>query len=454
MIRVPARRLCALLLPLLLLPAAATAAATPSGQGPAAPRTVTLRNGARVLLAPDARAAAVSVAFWVEAGLRDERPGALGLSHLAEHLSARGVTPGGDAELRRHIEALGGRTASFTSGDFTCFTHTVPRAALERVLELEAGRFGARPTAAMLEQDRASTREEILLRGRTNPLERPLLELYAAAFPGHPYRWPVLGSEEDLARITLKDGEAFLRARYAPDQTLITIVGDFDPDQALGYLRRHIEGIRARGGRRGPAGDLAAPERRRSVTGSLQVPVLAVGWRVPAGGADDAAALDLLSALLTGAGEGRLTRRLVEQEGSCLIARSGRDRRRDATLFWTVAVARPGQDSAAVERSLIEEVEGLAAEPVAGETLDGARRRLEVAMLLGRQSASDRGQALGTAQLVAGDWRDADLQLERLRSLTPSDLQRAAARTLVAARRTVVWLAAAPPGGGVGEGRP
>jgi zinc protease len=424
---------------------------------PSGARQLTLRNGARVLLVPDPGAAAVGVAVWIEAGVKYERPGGIGISHLAEHLSMRGIAPGGESELRRRIGAVGGSIASFTTADFSCFAYTVPRAALEQVLQLEAGRFTARPTQAMLDSDRAATREEIRGRARVNPFDRPLQHLYGAAFATHPYRWPVLGSDEDLARITLKDCEEFLSTRYAPDQALITVVGNFDPDEAVGFLRRHVEPVARRGGRRAPASREAEPggERRRVVSGDLPVPVLVVGWRVPAGAdATDAAALDLVSALLSGGRSARLFGRLVAGDQTCLFARTGRDRQRDATVFWAAAAVRPGSDSSAVEGSLVSEIEKLAGEPVGGEELDRARRYLELAMLLGRQSAGDRGQTLGTAQMVAGDWRDADRQLERLRALTPADVQQAAARTLAAARRTVVWSTASASGSGETGGRP
>src|SRR5512134_2125355 len=116
--------------------AAVRAATDPPASG--APQSLTLGNGVRVLLAPDPRAAAVDVAVWVEAGVRYERPGIVGISHLFEHLTSMGVAPGGDDELRRRIAALGGHSAAYTAADFTCYTHTVPRAALESVVRLEA----------------------------------------------------------------------------------------------------------------------------------------------------------------------------------------------------------------------------------------------------------------------------------------------------------------------------
>jgi zinc protease len=440
---------------LLLSCAALAAAAThalPAPAGAAESRSLTLKNGLRVLLVPDPRATAVDVSVWVQAGVRYERPGKLGISHLAEHLSSRGATPGGADELRRRIEAEGGTTAAYTTADFTCYTHTVPRAALAMVLRLEAGRFGLRPTQAMLDQERAVVREENRARARANPLERGLQRLYATAFATHPYRWPVLGSDDDLQRITLGECEDFLRTRYTPDQVFIAIVGDFDPDQASDELRRGFEPLRQRGESRTAAAEPEPNGERRAVEGGeLQVPMVIVGWRVPTGATGDAPALDLISILLSRGPAARLNLRRVGGEQLSLFAQTGRDRRRDATMFWAAAAARSAGDTAAVERRLLSEIETLATEPVSGEELDRARRQLEVALLLGRQSARDRGQVLGTSQMNAGDWRDADRQLERLRSLTPADLQAAAARTLIAARRTVVWMS---PGtaGATGEG--
>jgi len=91
-------------------------------------------------------------------------------------------------------------------------------------------------------------------------------------------------------------------------------------------------------------------------------------------------------------------------------------------------------------------------EPIPGDELDRAHKQLEMALLTERQIAADRGQAMGAAQMIAGDWRDADRQFARLRTLTPGDLQQAAARTLTSSRRAVVWLSAAPAGADPGAG--
>jgi zinc protease len=160
-----------------------------------------------------------------------------------------------------------------------------------------------------------------------------------------------------------------------------------------------------------------------------------------------------MSALLWRGSSARLSQRLVGGTQLARFAQTGRDGRRHATVFWAAAAPRSAADSAAVEHELIAEIERLATEPVSGEELDRARRQLEVGLLLARQSARDRGQVLGASSMLTGDQSDADRQLDRLRTLTPADLQKAASRTLVASRRAVVWETPAPAGteSGVGQ---
>jgi zinc protease len=432
--------MCLLLLATLGVAPAARAAA------PAAPRTLTLANGMRVVLAPDARDGMVDVSVWYATGARYERSGSIGISHLFERLSSYGAVPGGTAEIRRTIEATGGNSTSYTGPDFTCYTHTVPRDAVDLALRLEAGRFALKPTAVMLDTERAIIRDELRVSAHTNPLERGMQRIYATAMPSHPYRWPVLGSDADLQRITVKQCEEFEKTRYAPDQALVVMVGNFDPDQATESLKRAFEPIRRRGRIEKPAIPADQTRQLRAYdTVDVQVTVIMVGWRVPAAAATDGPALDLISTLLTRGASARLGRRRTAEDTIGLFAQTGRDQRRETNLFWAASAARSAADSTAIEHWLVGEVERMATEPVSGEDLDRARRQLSLALLMQRQTTRDRGQALGTSAMAGGDWGEADRHLKRLESLTPADLQAAAARTLVAAHRTVVWIM---PGGG------
>jgi predicted Zn-dependent peptidase len=270
------------------------------------------------------------------------------------------------------------------------------------------------------------------------------------AWPAHPYRWPVIGLDEDLARISLADCQTFYLDHYAPNNATVTIVGRFDPDQALLAAKRWLEPLK----RRRVANDAAraepAQKTERRAFERMDVPlsVVLAGWKAPGHPDPDSPAFSLLSRILTGGPDARLQRALTAEPLRCVLVQGVLDDRRDGALLCAVAMLRPGADSARVERVLVEEVEKLAREPVAEEELERARRQEEIGTLLAWQTVRGRAEALGSAQLVEGDWRAAALRLERVRRLTAADLQRAAARVLIPGGRNVLWVAPVDPRGG------
>jgi len=417
-------------------------------------RSVTLDNGLRVLLAPDSLAGALDVAVWYGAGTRYERAGLSGLTHLMERRMFGGSPRYAAGEHRRLVQAEGGTVNTFTTPDASCFFQTVPAEALDLALRLEADRAGGlKLTQAGLDRERRLARERRKPLAVNTPVARGLRRLYATAFEGHPYGWPVTGLEPDLDRLTLAAWEAYQRERYVPGNAVLTVVGRFDPDQALQLVRRHFGPLPPRAV---PASKPAAPapqdgERRATERTEGEIPVVLVGWRAPGGADRSSVALEVVSRVLT-SGSG-LRRVLLRPPAPCLAVEGAFDVRRDASLMYVAAALRPGADSAAVERALLAECEKLAMEPVDAAELDRAKREVELALLLEWETAHGRAQRLGRAEAVYGDYRLEAERLQRLRELAPDDLMRAAAAVLRPDQRSVVWLTPAKAAGGEARGK-
>ena len=443
--------------------AAAPVPAVPAVAPAADVRLVTLKNGMRLLLAPDSTAVAVDVAVWYRAGTVHEREGISGISQLFEHLLFAGSGTYGPQEHDRLVQAEGGSAGAYTTSDYSCTYQTVPSGALELVLKLEADRIGSlRLTADALEAGKRMVREERRRRAGASLSGSAFEALARLAWPAHPYRWPIFGLDEDLTRISLADCQAFYLDHYAPNNATMTIVGRFDPDQALRMAKRWLEPLK----RRRVADDAARAEpvqrtaRRAFERMDVPLGMVLVGWKVPGHADPDSPALSLLSRILTGGPASRLQRTLKAEPLRCALVQGVLDDRRDGALLCALAVLRPGADSAKVESALVEEVEKLAREPVGEEELERVQRQEEIGTLIDWQSVRGRAEALGAAQLVQGDWRAAALRLERGRRITPADLQRVAARVLVPGGRNVLWVAplnppaVVPAGSGGGVRRP
>ncbi len=411
---------------------------------PLAARTVTLSNGLTLLLAPDTTATTVDLAVWYPAGSGIEPAGQSGITHAVEHLMFRGSAHVPAGEHARRIQAEGGTANAVTTPDYTCTWQTLPPAALPLAFELEADRiagltFGDDALAA----EKRAIDQERQGRAGASPLARGLEQLYLTAYPAHPYRWPVIGAAGDMANIDKAACQAWLQQHYGPERALVTVVGNFDPAAAQSLARRWLEPIP----RHGAADRLAittvpaaAGPRFSATRADVGVPVVAVGWQAPGDASRDALPLALLARMAAGRPGALLDRTLVQQKNELLAVQSGFDGRRQGTLLFVVAAARPGADSAAVVDDLTAAMEAFASQPPTAEALERARHQEETAALFSWQTARRRAEVLGAAAMVDGDAGAGQARLERLRALTPEDLQAAARRVLVPAHRTTVWI--------------
>lgn len=408
----------------------------------ALPRVVTLRNGLQLLLAPDSSAQAVDVAVWYPTGSAAEPAGRSGITHLFERMLFRGSAHVPDGDHLRRVLAEGGTANARTTADYTCRWQTLPPAALGLAFELEADRIAALAlTAANLAAEKRAIEDG--QRAQQNPVTVALEQLYATAWRDRPYRRPVTGLPGDLERITLADCQAWQRARFGPERATVSVVGRFDPDEAVRLARRWLEPIARTGPGRepAPAGSAPAPPAARAVQRvDVPVAVLALGWRGQGGAAADALPLALLSRMVSGRPESPLDYTLVQRKQEALFVQSGFDGRRDGALFYAVAVARPGADTTAIERDAVAAIEQLAESPPPADAVERARLEEETATLFAWQTARNRADALGAAAMTGGDPAGALARLARLRALTAADLQEVARRTFTAAHRSVAWV--------------
>lgn len=425
-----------------------------------APRRATLPNGLTVLLAPDSTAVAVEVGVWYQGGARSEPTDLSGVTQILARLMYRGSLkyPSGD-----HARLLLNEGASLNTQvhpDYSCFSETVPPAALELALRLEADRMrGLRPTEEDFQTARAMLGQQQM--EGSSLLDHGVERLYALSFRGDPYGRPVLGMPQDLSGLTLADVQRYYRASFGPENAVLTLVGRFDPTAALAIVRRTFGPVArgaaapAKGKPKPRAGTRAVPEqrgeRRETEEVRAQAALVFAGWRAPGYADPDGPALEVVSRILTGGDHARLAQTEVGPNATFLRTQGGFERSRAAGLFYCVAAVKPTSDTAKAESELVSLIERLATEPPSAAELEKARHQIESEILFGWQAVRVRAQALGTAQLLGGDYRLAQARLEKIRTLTARDVQRAASRVLTPDGRSVVWLVP-PAGAGETEG--
>jgi predicted Zn-dependent peptidase len=281
----------------------------------------TLRNGLRVVVAPDRSAPVVGVAVLYDVGFRSEPLGRTGFAHLFEHLMFQGSANLEKLEHFRYVQASGGMFNGSTHLDYTNYFEVLPSNAFERGLFLEADRMRSpRITEENLDNQISVVKEEI----RVNVLNRPYggfpwLVLPPVLFDTFPNAHNGYGGFEDLQNATAEDASAFFDSYYAPANAVLGVAGDVDADRAIELIEQHFGGIRRR--KKPPRQNFGEPmlsaERRETVTDALApMPAVALGYRVPNPGDDLHSYLAnvLLAEILSDGDASRLQRSLVQSK--------------------------------------------------------------------------------------------------------------------------------------------
>ena len=390
---------------------------------------VTLDNGLRVLLLEDHRSPIVTVQTWYRVGSRNEARGATGIAHFLEHLMFRGTARYGPGEFARLVERNGGQDNAFTSQDVTSYYVNLAADRLDLVLDLEADRMhNLLLDAKIIAAEREVVIEERRTRTEDDPGGALGEEVSAIAFRAHPYGQPIIGWPTDLTRITPEEIRAFYRTYYVPNNALLVVVGDFKAAEVLAKVRATFGAV-PRGPEPPPVLAVEPPqssERRLTVQRPAELPIVYLGYPVPNQKSPDAAALELLSVILSGGRTSRLYRDLVHERQLALEA--GGDYSYfalDPSLFWFWATPLPGQTAETLEKELLGHMERLKREPVSDLELTRAKNQIESAFVFQEDSIHRRASLLARFELIGGYARQGDY-LASIRAVSAADLQRVA----------------------------
>jgi predicted Zn-dependent peptidase len=468
----------------------------------------TLANGMRVLVVERRESPTFSAYIRFNVGSANEAPGQTGLAHLLEHMMFKGTTLFGGVDTEREraiLEKIDARHSTLQAERAKArlpgkSVDATKVSALERELaELEAeaktfvvrnelweiyrrnGAVGLNATTsregtqyfvslpknrlelwALLESDRMQhpvfrefyverdvVQEERRLRVDTSPRGQLMEAALATAFVALPYRHPILGWPGELENLSRPQAQEYFRTYYAPNNALVVLVGDLDPEETFRTVDRHFGKI--------PAQPMPPPlvleepsqpgERRIRVEFPAE-PQLLMLYRAPSAGHADMHALSVLGTLLGEGRSARLHKRLVEDLRLASSVTAGPWFLRHAGLFLVQATPRAPHTLEEVEKAIEEELERAKAELPTPRELLKVRNQIEVGAIRSLASNSGLASSLGNAWAIMGDWRFVFEERKRIQAVPAEEVAAVAKRYLVSRQRTVAWLvraSSAPP---------
>jgi zinc protease len=425
-----------------------------------------LENGLRVIISEDHYAPVYAICVAYKVGSKDERRGRTGFAHLFEHMMFKGSENVGMGELDFLIYTNGGNSNGTTNTDRTSYYEVLPKNQLDLGLFLEADRMhGLIITKDNLENQRQAVKEERRLNGDNVAYGNTSEKLEELVYDNFAYHHSVIGSMEDLDAASVEDVKQFFKTYYAPNNAVLSLVGDLDTKETLAKVKKYFGGIQ----RQAPPtpANLAEPAKSGERRAKLDDPLarltrIDLAYRIPPSDSADARALSVAASILGGGGGGfggrggggggnnsRLYLKLVQEKELVTNVSANTDRRVGPGTFHISATLRPGKTVEEVEGLIGEEIARLHSEAVTAKELSRVRINL-------RRSAESRITVLSRAQALADaaavfdnpDKVNSDIDLQL--AVSADDITRAAKAYLTTANRVVLVTA---PAGGAGRGQ-
>jgi predicted Zn-dependent peptidase len=395
----------------------------------------TLENGLRVVLSEDHAVPVVSVAVYYDVGSRNEREGRTGFAHLFEHMMFQGSENVPKAGHFQHIFNSGGTMNGTTNTERTNYFETLPASQLPLALWLESDRMRSlKVTQENLDNQREAVKEEKRLTYDNRPYSNAFLRLNELIYKNPANAHSTIGSMEDLDAATIEDVREFFRIYYAPNNAVLTVCGDFDPEEARALVEKYFGTIPSQPRPAPP--DVSEPDEVAAAYELYRDPfaqlnALMLGWKAPARRADGYYALSLAADLLLDGDSSRLYQRLVKEEESVVGIQGGVAERRGPSSLYIFAIPKPGHTTDEIRATIREEVERLAADGPTPEEMEKLRNTLLNDSVRSRQSSLYRAQRLAEYALYDGDPALLNTELERYLAVTPEEISEAVGRYLL-----------------------
>ena len=401
-------------------------------------------NGLDVLLLENHSAPVTTFMVTYRVGSRNEVIGTTGATHLLEHLMFKGSTNYNDAKgnsVKQYLEGVGGAYNANTWLDRTTYFAQVGNEFLEGYMAVEADRMR---NLLLREDDRRPemtvVRNEFEI-GENDPVQALDKEIFATAYEAHPYHHSTIGWRSDIEKVPIEKLRAFYDTFYWPDNSTVSVIGDFKPEAALALVKKYYGGY-SKAPNSIPVVYTEEPAqtgpRRVVVRRAGELGVVGISYKSPAASDADMPALHVLGSILSSGKTSRFYRALTDRN---LTTRVSADPGffHDPSLFQIYAYLAPGVEHEQVEKVLRDELARIMKDGVTDAEVSTAVHKISAEIAYSRD-----GNAAVAATLVewiaAGDWTLYSTYPESIRKVTAADVNRIATKYMADSQSTTGWF--------------
>ena len=386
-------------------------------------RRTVLPNGLTVLVQQDKSAPVVAIVTYVKAGYFDETDEQNGLAHALEHMFFKGTSKRGVGEIAKETRASGGYLNAHTIYDNTAYYAVLPSSGFAKGLEIQADAYAN----SVIDGRELAKEMEVIIQEAKRKSDSPAAvateTLYELLHDAHRMRRWRIGREPGLRSFTRDMMNGFYRNFYRPGNTILSISGDVDPEDALRQVTELYGSLDAGEPRRqpGPVEPDHTGFRYRELSGDIAQSQLLFGWRTPGTLDPDTAALDVTAALLGTGRASRLYRAVREKKLASSV--SAYDYTPTELGVFVVHAETEPETTADAARVIWDQLHQVRVGLVDESELTRVRRIFEARWVRRLETAEGRANYLAEWEALGG-WQLGDDYFRRYISTTADDVQR------------------------------
>ncbi len=412
-----------------------------------------LDNGLRVILSRDNTLPVVAVYIVYDVGARSEERGRTGFAHLFEHMMFEGSANVKKGEHMRYVESNGGSFNGSTHPDYTNYFETMPSNKLAVALWLESDRMRSLAiTPENLANQKEAVKQERRLSFDNQPYATAIVDKWPQlAFQNWQSSHSLIGSFEDLNAATIEDVSKFFKTYYAPDNAVLTIVGDIQIPEAKKLVQTYFADIPSQPQPKRP--DLTEPAGGSRAKTEIykdalaKVPGVVIGYAGPPRGSEDFYAMVVLDALLTGGESSRLQQDLVKGKKSVVQYQgdlgwpfASADDYKSPGDYATFLVYKPNFQSSQIVDQYQDEIARIQNEGVTPAELHRVQMLLLSEKLNQLQTCLGRATLLANFEVLDGAPEEINTLLDKYEAVTAAQVQAAAKKYLTQNQRVVLAI--------------
>ena len=387
-----------------------------------------LANGLRVVLAP-CEAESVAVGIFVASGSRHETDETSGISHFIEHMLFKGTPSRRPIDITRAIEGRGGNFNAMTGEESTCYFVHLPNEYLSDAVDILSDMY----LRASIPDDEFDREKQVILEEIKMYADEPdavaMENLQSSLFPDSRLGAPVAGTPATLAPLRPDDLRRYIKSHYRADNTIVVIVGDFDPAEAYDLVSNSFAGLKPQ-----PKGckafEPAANAPKARWRGKLKSPTvekevlqtqLALGYRCFGVGDKRKYAAIVMDAILGRGMSSRLFQEVREKRGLSYDISSRIQFFKDSGMFTVCAGVDPAKSGIAVE-TIDRELKRICERRVGAAELRRTKEFITGNYRLSLEKVTTRLFAYGQSMLAFGRIVDPHEQVVGIRGVTADDV--------------------------------